>query len=79
MCAWSLHHTYSFTVWTYPGGTVTHPPFIFFKAFFADHKATGTTPAELLLLFTAVTYVFADFFSPVTSANFLIFHCWVSP
>ena len=50
----ALHHSYTFTIWTDPGRTVAYPPFIFLKTFFADHKTTRATPAELLFFFTAM-------------------------
>ena len=48
------HHADPFAIRTDPGRAVTDPPLIFFKTFFADHKAAGTTPAELLFFFAAV-------------------------
>ena len=66
-----LHHTNTFTVWTYPGWAITDAPFVLFKAVFADHESTGTTPAEFLFLFTAMANILAYFFFSVPYFFFL--------
>jgi hypothetical protein len=51
------HHPDPLTVRADPGWTITDPPFVLFETGFADHKTTGTTPAKLLFLVTAMTNI----------------------
>ena len=46
-----------FAVRTDPGRAVADAPFVFGKAFRADFKTTGATPAKGLFLFATVTGV----------------------
>lgn len=54
-----LHHPDTFTVGADPRWAIADTPLILFEAFLANLKATGTAPAELFFLFTAMTSIFA--------------------
>ena len=52
------HHPNALTVGANPGGAIADPPLVLFKAFLANLKTAGATPAEFLFLTAAVTLIF---------------------